>query len=226
MGMGRSLPLPHFLALLASPSLVLPPCPWGLLYRQEYLLYGMTYDAVLIALSDTYSAVRHAARHAGQAVGADTGLQQPWVPPDSFKRWANPHHTSYTRSSIGWGPTGARAFPSLPQASPAHHPNPAAPPKCKPKTTPTGSRIDVSLPTNGPQEHHQILGGPPPRAACEGRHRTAPAAAHLRQGRRQTRQHQQAGATNRDEQHRRSEQAPLPPCRRDPAAHSRTAFAS
>ncbi len=98
----------------ANAPLRLAPCPWALLYRQEYLLYGMTYDAVLIALSDTYSAVRHAARHAGQAVGADTGLQQPWVPPDSFKRWANPHHhharpprTSYTRLSGDWGPTAA-----------------------------------------------------------------------------------------------------------------------
>ncbi|KXZ43931.1 hypothetical protein GPECTOR_77g28 [Gonium pectorale] len=67
---------------------------------QEYLLGGLTYDMILVAMSDMYEAVRH-------VVGAQAGDcgSQPWVPPDQFKRsttkyWVDPRDVLRVKATI------------------------------------------------------------------------------------------------------------------------------
>ncbi len=53
---------------------------------QEYVLGGLTYDTVLVAMSDLYDAVRQAEEAASSQAQA-AGPGEAWVPPDEFKRW-------------------------------------------------------------------------------------------------------------------------------------------
>ncbi len=58
-----------------------------MLHPQDLVLGGLTYDTVLVAMSDLYDAVRQA-EEAASSQGQAAGAGEAWVPPDEFKRCA------------------------------------------------------------------------------------------------------------------------------------------
>ncbi len=50
---------------------------------QEYVLGGLTYDMVLVAMLNLYYAVRQA-KEAASSQGQAAGAGEAWVPPDEF----------------------------------------------------------------------------------------------------------------------------------------------
>ncbi|PNH10183.1 Vacuolar transporter chaperone 4 [Tetrabaena socialis] len=142
---------------------------------QVYLLHGLTYDMVLVALSDVYEAVRrvHAdlLRHeqpdqqqegGGTDSGAGSGSAsaQAWAPPDQFKRsttkyWLDPRDVLRAKAAIVrhlplliFGRRSDALAPAQPRprAASSHAPAPAPPPLSTPFAVQSSSLPDPAVP--------------------------------------------------------------------------------